>query len=60
MRLTLVKGSKQLKRVKIFAKDGSRFTMKVDKLKSNSDYLDSTFKFNADDYPGIYVEDLRL
>lgn len=60
MRLTLVKGSKQLKRVKIFAKDGSRFTMTVNKLESNKDYPASTFEFDTKAFPEIYVEDLRL
>lgn len=60
MRLTLVKGSKQLKRVKIFAKDGSRFTMTVNKLESNKEYAASTFEFDSKAYPDIYIEDLRL
>lgn len=60
MRLTLVKKTRALRRIKIFAKDGSRFTMTVDKLTPNLDYPASTFVFDADKYPGIYVEDLRL
>ncbi len=60
MRLTLVKKTKALKRIKIFAKDGSRFTMSVDDLIANKDYPASTFEFDASQYPGIYVEDLRL
>lgn len=46
--------------VKIFYKDGIKYTMSVDELTPNGTYQDELFVFNADKYPGVYVEDLRI
>ncbi len=60
MRLTLDKQKQQLVRIKIFAKDGSRFTMRVKTLKENKTYSLDTFRFDSTKHPDVHVEDLRL
>jgi len=47
-------------RIKAFAVDGARYTMDVKKFKPNLAYKNSDFIFNAKNYPGIHVEDLRI
>jgi hypothetical protein len=46
--------------MKVFAKDGSRYTLKVNEIKPNKNYGPETFVFDASKYPGIHVEDLRI
>jgi len=60
MRMTIDSKSNQLKRVKVFAKDGSRFTMKVNSISYDKVYDASTFTFDASKHPGVHVEDLRF
>lgn len=60
MRLSLISNDSQVKILKIFSKDGSRYTMKIEELTYSSDLSDSIFNFNVEDYPNITVEDLRL
>jgi len=60
MRVTLDKKNMQIRRIKAFSKDGSRYTMEVKKFKPNSKYTSADFVFNPDDYPDIFVEDLRI
>jgi outer membrane lipoprotein-sorting protein len=45
---------------KIFYKDGIKYTMSVGEVTPNGTYQDDLFVFNADKYPGVYVEDLRI
>jgi len=49
-----------LRSIKAFSRDGSRYTLKVDKLIPNKTFTDKTFTFDAKDYPGVDVEDLRV
>lgn len=60
VRLTFTPKDNKIKRVKIFSKDGSRFTMKVKKQKINGSYGADLFVFDAKKFPGIHIEDLRL
>ncbi len=60
MRLTIDKKKNQIMRIKAFAVDGARYTMDVKKFKPNLAYKNSDFIFNAKNYPGIHVEDLRI
>lgn len=60
MRMTIYSKSNQLKRVKVFAKDGSRFTMKVNDIAYDKKYDASTFKFDPSKFPGVHMEDLRF
>ena len=46
-------------KVKVMMKDGSSQVYTIDKFVTNNDIPDSDFKFNAKDYPGVDVEDLR-
>ncbi len=60
MRLTVSDDDLSVKRLKIFSKDGSRYTMHI--KSHNSDYKvnKDTFTFDPADYEGVYVEDLRF
>ncbi len=49
-----------LQSIKAFSRDGSRFTLKIDKLIPNKKFTDKNFTFDASDYPGVDVEDLRI
>jgi len=60
MRLTITDKDLGIKRLKIFSKDGSRFTMHI--KSHDPDYaLDTdTFTFDEANFPGVHVEDLRF
>ncbi len=61
MRTTINANNSQIKRIKVFSKDGSRFTLSIDKLKPNKAYPDSTFKLDTNTLPkDVEVEDLRI
>ena len=60
MRVTIDKKKLEIKRIKAFSKDGSRYTMEVKKFKANQKYATADFVFNPDEYPDIFVEDLRI
>mgnify|MGYP000276831719 CR=1 FL=1 len=49
-----------IKQIKIFSKDGSRYTLQVNGVKSNEKYASDVFEFNSSDYPGVHIEDLRI
>jgi outer membrane lipoprotein-sorting protein len=50
----------ELAKVIVFSKDGSRYTMTINKFSSNQTYLTDVFTFNMSKYPKIHVEDLRI
>lgn len=60
MRLSVDKATSQIKRIKAFAKDGSRYTLTVGVFKSNQTYPASAFVWNKTECPDCYVEDLRI
>ncbi|HFA49860.1 MAG TPA: outer membrane lipoprotein carrier protein LolA [Bacteroidetes bacterium] len=60
IRLTVDKKTLQIVRIKSFSKDGSRFTLIVDKLKPNAAVTDSTFIFTKKECPDCHFEDLRI
>ena len=61
MRLTINKSNSQMMRIKVFSKDGSRFTLAIDNLKSNVTYASTVFKLDIKSLPpDTAVEDLRL
>ena len=60
MRLSVEKATSQIKQIKAFAKDGSRYTLTVNTFKSNATYPASTFVWNKAECPDCYVEDLRI
>ncbi len=60
LRLTIDKKATQIKNIKAFSKDGSRYTLKLTKFVSNKDFPKGHFRFDTAQYPDIYVEDLRM
>ena len=60
LRLSVEKGSSQIKRIRAFAKDGSRYALTLNSFKSNQSYPASTFVWNKATCPDCYVEDLRI
>jgi outer membrane lipoprotein carrier protein len=60
LRLTLEKGTNKVMHMKVFSKDGSKYTLAIDKLTPNKTFSNSHFTFNVKDYPNIRVEDLRM
>jgi outer membrane lipoprotein-sorting protein len=47
-------------RIKTFGKDGSRYTVTVNKLQPNASVNSSTFSFTKKECPDCHFEDLRL
>ena len=60
IRMTIEKKTSVVKRVKVFSKDGSRFTLKINKISPNKSYVKADFVFNKANYKGYHVEDLRM
>ena len=60
MRLTVIDKGLNVKRLKIFGKDGSRYTMNI--ISHNDAYTPAAgvFGFDASQYEGVHVEDLRF
>ena len=50
----------QLKEVTAYGKDGSRVHLVLKSLKPNESYPSETFAFREADFPGIFIEDLRI
>lgn len=46
--------------IKIFGKDGSRYTLELKELRPNVTFDRAYFTFQPEKYPDIYVEDLRI
>lgn len=60
LRLTIDKSTLDIIRVKVFAKDGSRFTLKMDNLQANKSIDAAKFRWQKSECPECYVEDLRI
>lgn len=60
MRLTLRDKGLEVQRLKIFYKDGSRFTMHIKEHNENYKLGADGFSFDASKYPDVHVEDLRF
>lgn len=60
LRLTIDKKANKLLSLRVFSKDGSRFTIKVSELLSNKKYDTSFFSLNTKNLKGVHVEDLRM
>lgn len=60
MRLTLNKKTMDIVRMKVFAKDGSRFTLKLKNLQPNKAIDAAKFKWQKSECSDCYVEDLRI
>lgn len=59
LRLNVNKKLNQVESVNAFAKDGSRFTFKIDKLRPNVSFPPNHFTFVKSQFPGYDIEDLR-
>lgn len=60
VRLSYGKHSKEVSTIKVFNKDGSRYTLKI-KSNTQAKSLDrSTFVFDTKKHPNVSVEDMRL
>ena len=46
--------------MKVFSKDGSKFTLKIESMATNKIYPAEMFVFDKTKYPGVHVEDLRI
>lgn len=55
-----VDNKNNIKRVKIFDKNGTRYTYTVNSMQTNIKLDDTTFIFDASKHPGVHIEDLRL
>jgi len=60
IRLTYDPVKNEIRRVRVFNKDGSRFALLLTSVKTGQTVTDATFTFDAKDYPGVMVEDMRL
>ncbi|MGB3546549.1 MAG: outer membrane lipoprotein carrier protein LolA [Saprospiraceae bacterium] len=59
MRMVVDKKAKEIVEIKAFAKDGSRFTFTLNKVRANQALPATLFAYNKDRYPGYHLEDLR-
>lgn len=59
LRLTLDKKTQDFIELKVFSKDGSRYTLVMNTITPNKALADASFVFNKASYPGYHVEDLR-
>ncbi len=59
LRMIVARDSKEIIRVKAFAKDGSRYTFRINDLNSNKRFASDYYAFSKGKYPNYYIEDLR-
>ena len=60
MRISINRKDNMMKKIAIFARDGSRYTVSLDNIESNKTYDEKIFAFDKAAHPGVYVEDLRI
>lgn len=60
MRLTLDKKSGDVLRMKVFSRDNSRYTFRIDNLRTNVAFTAKDFEWQTSECPECYVEDLRI
>ncbi len=60
VRLELAGKNHDIAYIKVFAKDGSRYTLDIANIDTEKKYSESHFVFNVDDYEDIQVENLRI
>lgn len=60
MSIYVTSSKKELKKIYILARDGSRFVLDVKDILPNVTISDSEFTFDSSQYPEIYIEDLRI
>ncbi len=60
LRMTIHKKNKAIMRIKVFGKDGSRFTLNINELTPNKQFTEGYFTFDESQHEGVRVEDLRI
>jgi len=60
MRLTVNKNANKMVSLRVFSRDGSKYTLKITNLKYNKKYEPAMFSFNPKAVTGIHIEDLRM
>ena len=58
MRVKISKTKNEPQQIKIFMKDGSRYTLDIKKIE-NAEITDNQFIFDKTQYPNVRVTDLR-
>jgi outer membrane lipoprotein-sorting protein len=60
IRMTIEKKTSAVKRIKVFSKDGSRFTLEIQNFKANKKFTKADFAFDKSKFPDVHIEDLRF
>ena len=60
MRLTVDKNTNKMISLRVFSRDGSKYTLKIIDIKSNKKYDPAIFSFNPKAVTGVHIEDLRM
>ena len=60
IRLVLSDEPVQIQSAKIFAKDGSRYTIEIENLVTDQPLADSTFVFDKNEHPEVQIIDMRF
>lgn len=60
IRLSVAENTNKATSIKVFSKDGSRYTLNVKSIVPNKTYAPEIFVFNAKQHPGVHIEDLRI
>jgi len=60
MTLSIDEKGKKLVSMKVFGKDGGRYTLTINDIQANNKYGAATFTFDESKYPGVHIEDLRI
>ena len=60
MTLFVDKKTEKMSQMKVFSKDGGRYTLKINDITANKKYSPDIFTFDVSKFPGIHVEDLRI
>lgn len=60
LRIAIDEAAGAIQSVKAFGKDGTRFTFDILRFTPRKTFAKGHFQFNAQKYPGVRVEDLRM
>ena len=60
VRLSITRATNELYEARAFYKDGTRITLEMVEMNPNLNFEEGDFTFNKTNYPGVYIEDLRI
>jgi outer membrane lipoprotein-sorting protein len=60
MRIVVNTTGRKINSMEIFSKDGSKYKLEVNNFLTNKEFPAKSFVFDASNFPGIHVEDLRF